>query len=254
MKKFISISVVFVVLAFFIIYGCTKNSDLTISESADNQILFKDLSLLQDVSPNFYDNHFYLIEKLGNNAERVKIVSTIKENGIDVNSLNIKEIKKFYFNNSEITMYSIPAQNQETIIIYKYDNLYQVNIAEFYPANDGNMQFKLKTTDRNIFYSLELNAENKIGNLIIEENLKMNRFNNNVYSVQMEKIKSMNNIEQESAVDCCRHASNWSGCMDCSAAACGRSWICVAALVFAGPETLAGFAASCIGAGPNTFC
>ncbi len=54
--------------------------------------------------------------------------------------------------------------------------------------------------------------------------------------------------------DCCRHASAWSACMNCTVEACGSSWLCVAALVVAGPETLAAFAVSCIGAGPNTFC
>ncbi|MFD2552534.1 hypothetical protein ACFSQP_11995 [Bizionia sediminis] len=69
----------------------------------------------------------------------------------------------------------------------------------------------------------------------------------------MEK-HNINSSAKVAEEDCCRHASGWSACMDCTVEACGQSWLCVGALVVAGPEVMAGFAASCIGAGPNTFC
>ena len=149
-------------------------------------------------------------------------------------------------------MYSISIKNSENkIIIYKYDNIFQVNLAEYSTLNNIK-DFKLKSIDNQMFYSAQIDNENRIGNLKIEKNEKLNGFSNDVYSLHMEKHQMKSSFSAKE--DCCRHAAGWSACMDCTAEACGRSWICVAALVVAGPETLAGFAVSCIGAGPNTFC
>lgn len=86
----------------------------------------------------------------------------------------------------------------------------------------------------------------------IVENEKISSFSNSVYESHMEKHQLNTNLSART--DCCRHEAGWSDCMDCTVEACGRSWFCVASLVVAGPEVLAGFAVSCIGAGPNTFC
>lgn len=253
MKKYLSISVLSILLLSVVIYSCSDNNDdLNTNETSLNEVVFEDLSLKTNVSPNFYDNHFYLIEKLGNNVERTEIINSIKEKGIDLSTLDNKNVKKFYFNHSEILMYSVAVKNSENkIIVYKYDDIYQVNLAEYSSLSDLK-DFKLKSLDNQLVYSVQLNNENKIGNLKIEKNEKLNNFSNNVYSLHMAKHQLNSNISAKAK--CCRNKASWSACMDCTAEACGRSWICVAALVIAGPETLAGFAVSCIGAGPNTFC
>lgn len=236
-----------------VIYSCyDNNEDLNSSETSINEVVFEDLSLKTNVSPNFYDNHFYLIEKLGNNPERTQIINTIKQNGINLSTLESKSVKKFYFNNSDILMYSVSIKNSESkIIVYKYDDIFQVNLAE-YCTFDNIRDFKLRSIDNQLLYSVQLDNENRIGNLIIEKNEKLNKFSNDVYSLRMEKHKMKSGLSANAV--CCRREANWQACMNCTAEACGRSWICVAALVVAGQETLAGIAVSCIGAGPDTFC
>jgi hypothetical protein len=151
-------------------------------------------------------------------------------------------------------MYSVAVKNSlNKIIIYNYDDIYQVNIAEYSSVSDLK-DFKLKSLDNQLFFSVQLDKENRIGNLTIEKNDNLNSFSNNVYTQHMDKHNLQTSNSRVNVVDCCRHASGWSACMDCTVEACGTSWFCVAALVVAGPETLAGFAVSCIGAGENTFC
>lgn len=181
-------------------------------------------------------------------------------------------MKKFYFNNTNVLMYSISVKNSTNkIIIYKFDDLYQVNNAQYYSVGDK-MQFNLKTIDNNMFYSLQMDSENRVGNFSISNNILINKFNNDIYSKTISKNKTstskstvlrcVNNNDcpegsecwDNYCIPCCRNASSWDSCMDCTVSACGSEWWCVAALVAAGPEVLAGMAASCIGAGPNTFC
>ena len=254
MKKYLSISVLSILLLSVIIYSCSDNNDdLNTNETSLNEVIFEDLSLKTNVSPNYFDNHFYLIQQLGNNNERDEIVKTVKNNDIDLKTLNTKDVKKFYFNNSEILMFSISIKNSENkIIVYKYDNIYLVNKAEF-SSNTDLKQFKLKSVNDQLFYSLELNKENKIGNLQIEKNKKINEFSNSVYESHMAK-HSIRKSSTLAKADCCRHAAGWSDCMDCSVSACSSSWACGITFALLPAEMAAGFAVSCIGAGSNTFC
>ena len=253
MKKIIIISLFVVVIIPIFISSCLKKDDKTLIENNENYLIFEDLNQKNNISPNFYDNHFYLIEMLGNNEEKENIISMLNEAGADLCFLNLEIMKKFHFNNSDIIMYSIPFLNSENIVvIYKYDDICQVNIAEYYTLENGKNQFSLKTLDNELFYSLQTDSDNRIGNFIIEKNYELQNFSNAVYSLREKKDKNQSDFELRRT--CCRRASDWGACMNCTAAACGSSWVCVAALVVAGPETLAGFAVSCIGSGPDSFC
>lgn len=252
MKKYFNISVLSILLLAVTIYSCSNDSDINTNESDINEKVFEDVSLKTNISPNFYDNHFYLIEKLGSNSERAEILNTVENNGIDMSILDNKDVKKFYFNNSDVLMYSVSVKNSENkIIIYKYDDLYQVSKAEYYSIGDK-MQFSLKTLDNNLFYSLQLDDKDRLGNISIEKNKMINTFNNNVYELHMAKHRIISNAS--ASADCCRHESGWSDCMDCTVSACGSSWGCAITFALLPAEMAAGFAVSCIGAGPNTFC
>ncbi|MFD2552535.1 hypothetical protein ACFSQP_12000 [Bizionia sediminis] len=170
MKKYLSISVLSILLLSVVIYSCSDNNDdLNTNATSMNEVIYENLSSKTSISPNFYDNHFYLIEKLGNNVEKTEIINVAKENGVDLSTLNNKEVKKFYFDNSDVIMYSISIKNSENkIIIYKYDNLYQVNKAEYY-AVGNKMQFNLKTLDNKMFYSLQKDDKDRLGNISIEK-------------------------------------------------------------------------------------
>ena len=254
MKNYLNISVLSILLLSVVIYSCSDNiDDLSTNENSLNEVVFKDLSLKTNISPNFYDNHFYLIEKLGKNSERTKIINTAKEKGIDLSMIDNKDVKKFYFNNSDILMYSISVKNSENkIIIYKYNDIYQVNKAEYYLAGNK-MQFNLKSLDNKMFYSLQIDDKNRLGNISIEKNEQMNSFNNNIYQLHMEKHQLDSNIYAKSS-GCCRNESGWSDCMDCTVSACGSSWACAITFALLPVEMAVGMSVSCIGAGENTFC
>lgn len=179
----------------------------------------------------------------------------IEKSGTHLSALNPKAVKKFYFNNSDIIMYAVSISNSENkAIVYKYDDIYQVCMAKYYAIGDKK-PFELRTTDDQLFYSLQLDGENRIGNFKISRNSRLNDFSHDVYALRMQK-RSLKSGSRDNATeeDCCRHASTWNACMNCTVADCGKSWICVAGLVVAGYETLAGFAVSCIGVGPDASC
>ncbi|WP_452601132.1 hypothetical protein [Pontimicrobium sp. MEBiC06410] len=253
MKKFITAPILSILLLSVLIYSCSgKEDDNSTNETSLNEVIYTSSSLKKDISSNFYDNHFNLIEKLGNNPEKTEIINTVESNGVDLSILETNEVKKFYFDNSDLLMYSIPIKNSENkIIIYRYDDIYQVSKIE-YSARVHNKEFKIKTIDNNLFYSFEADNQNKIGNFTLMNNQQINLFNNDVYSLQTQKLQQ--DINDPSTQDCCRRKSSWSACMNCTVSACGSNWVCAVAFGIAPLEVAAGFAASCIGAGPNTFC
>ncbi|WP_458626435.1 hypothetical protein [Winogradskyella sp. PC D3.3] len=256
MEKYIKISIFTLLISSILIYSCSENSDLNTMEENQNEVIFEDVTLKDNVSPNFYDNHFYLIEKLGNNAEKEMIIAKLQDNSIELKNLNMDIIKKFYLNNSDINMFSIPFMNSENmVIIYQFDNTYQVSVAEYNKLDKFN-EFKLKTLDNKLYYSVEINDQNQIGGIVIADNDKIADFSNEVYNISTEKHNSLNHNSNNSQAKsgCCRQQSGWSDCMDCTVSYCGSKWWCVAGLVAAGPEVLAAFGASCIGAGPNASC
>ena len=60
MKKYLSISVLSILLLSVVLYSCSDDhEDSNINETSSNEVVFMDLSLKTNVSPNFYDNHFY---------------------------------------------------------------------------------------------------------------------------------------------------------------------------------------------------
>lgn len=255
MKKYLNIAISSILLLSAIIYSCSNNRDnLNTYEASMNEVIFENLSLKRNISPNFYDNHFYLIEKLGKNNERSEIINIAIQNGIKKAQINEKDIKKFFLNNSEILMYSLQLkESDEILILYKYDNIYQVSVASLNEVNNKIKQFKIKTIDGTLFYSIKINEENKMGDFVLNPNSQMNEFSNNVYESHIEK-HNINSSIKVAKEDCCRHASGWSSCMDCTVSACGTSWACAGAFGVAPREMLAAFAVSCVGAGPNTFC
>lgn len=256
MKKYLSISVLSILLLSFIIYSCSDNNDdFNNNETSMNEVIFEDLSLKTNVSPNFYDNHFYLIEKLGKNEERSEIINIAIQNGIEKSQIIERDIKKLFLNNSEIIMYSLQLKElDKSLIIYKYDDIYQVSIASFYDIDNGIKQFKITTIDETPFYSIKINKENKMGDFILNTNSQMNEFSNQVYTKHLQKHKIEFNNSSAKSAGCCRNESSWSGCMNCTVSACGTSWVCAGAFGIAPREMLAAFAVSCVGAGPNTFC
>jgi hypothetical protein len=80
----------------FFFPGCNKDeySQNTKSESA-NSLVYEDNSLLEEISPYFYDNHIYRIELLGDNQERERILSEALQNGVEEDFLMIEGAQKY---------------------------------------------------------------------------------------------------------------------------------------------------------------
>jgi len=239
----------------FFFPGCDKDeySQNTKSESA-NSLVYEDNSLLEEISPYFYDNHIYRIELLGDNQERERIVSEALLNGVEKNFLMIEEAQKYFFNHTGVIMYSIPTLDPEqTLILYKSSGLYQVSMAHYRPAEAGLMFFELKTMDDRNYFSLKLDDQMRMGELRVFENEKIKSFNRAVYSLTY--LEESQEVALKGAeAECCRKESSWSACMNCTLDDCGDSWVCKAVALIAPAELVAGFAASCIGSGPDSRC
>ena len=239
----------------FFIPGCNKDEDSQSSKKVySNSLVYEDQSLKEQVSPYFYDNHIYRIELLGANNERQHLVREAQANGVEEEFLMIDEAQKFYFNHTSVIMYSIPTLDPEqTLILYESKGLYQVSMAHFGPAEGGHMSFALKTMDDHDYFSLELDDQMRIGELRVSENEEVKSFNRAVYSISLKEESQDETLKGVSA-KCCRKESSWSGCMSCTANDCSGSWLCKVVAIVAPVELIAGFAASCIGAGEGARC
>jgi len=241
------------ILFFFI--GCNKDEESQSSKNERvNSLVYEDTSLKEQVSPYFYDNHIYRIEKLGANLEREQIIRSALENGVEEAFLIIEEAQKFFFNHTAVIMYSVPTLDPEqTLILYESKGLYQVSMAHYRPAEQGRMSFKLKTMDDRDYFSLKLDDQMRMGELKVSENEEVRSFNRAVYSLTLEEESQETSVKGAAAI-CCRKESSWSNCMDCTVNDCEESWLCKIVGIIAPVEMVAGFAVSCIGAGEDSRC
>ena len=239
----------------FYFAGCNKDEDSQSShKESTNALVYEDASLKEQVSPYFYDNHIYRIELLGANMERERIVREALANGVEEGFLMIEEAQKFFFNHTGVLMYSIPTIDPEqTLIIYESNGLLQVSMAHYGPATGGTMSFALKTMDDRDYFSLKLDDQNRIGDFRVYENEEVLSFNRAVYSISLKEESQDETLKGSSAI-CCRKESSWSDCMSCTASDCEGSWLCKVVAIVAPVELIAGFAASCIGAGEGRRC
>jgi len=254
-RKYLFASLLLTGIVLFVAYSCTKDDDIKESKDrSSNVLIYEDKSLMDEVSPYFYDNHIYRIELLGTNPEREEIVRAAVAEGVDEGFLMTDEAQKYHFNHTGVIMYSVPTRDPEqTLILYESEGLYQVSMAHFGPAENGLMYFVLKTMDDREYFSLKLDDQNRIGELRLFENEKVKSFNKAVYSLTLSE-ESQDLTEKSVSATCCRKESGWSNCMECTVNDCEGSWVCRLTALIAPVELAAGLAASCIGAGPGSRC
>jgi hypothetical protein len=254
MKKLIMGALALTGIILLLVVGCDKDAEILIQDQdTANTLVYEDPSLINEVSPNFYDNHIYRIEYLGENQEKRRVEQAARESGVDMDCLLLGEVKKFYFNHTGVTMYSIPTNDPEqTVVLYESQGLFQVAVAEFRPLAGNRSYYGLKTLDDQAFFSFQLDQEMRIGEISIADNDRMDSFNEEVYYSTLE-TNHQKSAHAEDA-ECCRKETTWRACVKCSANACHDSWACSLTSIFAGPELAAAFAISCIGAGPDARC
>lgn len=254
-RKYLFASLLLTGIVLLIAYGCTKEDENQVrKDRSTNVLVYEDEALRKEVSPYFYDNHIYRIELLGANQEREQIVRTALENGVEEEGLMIEEAQKFYFNHSDVIMYSIPTLDPEqTLILYESKGLYQVSMAHYRPAEGDRMYFALRTMDDRDYFSMKLDGQNNMGELRVFENEEVKNFNKAVYSVTLKEQSQLGTTKGATAI-CCRKESSWSACMSCTVDDCGGSWVCKFVAIIAPAELAAGLAVSCIGAGSDARC
>jgi len=255
MKRMYLVFLPLVGVILFFFFGCNKDEEIQSSgNESSNAVIYEDASLKEQVSPYFYDNHIYRIELLGANLERERILRAALDQGLEEAFLLLEEAQKFFFNHTDVIMYSIPTLDPEqTLILYETMGLYQVSMAHFGPAGGGNMSFSLKTMDDRDYFSLKLDDQMRMGELKVYENEEIKSFNRTIYSLTYTE-ESQDVTTKSATADCCRNESSWSDCMDCTVNDCQGSWLCKIVGIVAPVELVAGFAASCIGAGPDARC
>jgi len=239
----------------FFVAGCNKDEvNQSSGKESTNILVYEDAALMNQVSPYFYDNHIYRIELLGANQERELIVREALANGVEEGFLMIRKAQKFFFNHSGVIMYSIPTLDPEqTLIIYEAKGLFQVSMAHYGPAEGGMMQFALKTMDDQDYFSLKLDDQMRMGELLVYENEEVKSFNRAIYSISLSEESRDETLKGSSAI-CCRRESSWSDCMNCTIDDCSSSWLCKVVGMIAPAELAAGFAVSCIGSGSDSRC
>jgi len=237
-----------------LVYGCEKDAEIQIQDKdTANMLVYEDPSIIDEVSPNLYDNHIYRIENLGENQEKKRVEEAARENGVDMDCLLLGEVRKFYFNHTGVLMYSIPTSDPEqTVILYESQGLFQVSVAEFRPMEGNRSYYGLRTLDDQAFLSFQLDQEMRIGEISIHDNECMKSYNKEVYFSTLET--SHRKSAQAEDAECCHKEKTWRACVNCTVDACHDNWACSLTSIFAGPELAAAIAISCIGSGPDARC
>ena len=254
MKKLVTGALALTGVILLWVYGCDKDAEIQIQDKETaNSLVYEDPSLIDEVSQNFYDNHIYRIEYLGENQEKRRVETAARENGVDMDCLLLGEVRKFYFNHTGIRMYSIPTSDPEqTVILYESQGLFQVGVAEFRPLDGERSYYGLKTLDDQAFLSFQLDQEMRIGEISIADNDRMDSFNKEVYHSTLDT--GHRKSAQSEDAECCHKETTWKACVKCSVDACHDNWACSLTSIFAGPELAAAIAISCIGTGPDARC
>lgn len=253
MKKYPLILMILVGMMTVFFYSCEKDPSDQVKDE-ENIILFEDQSLLENISPNFYDNHIYRVELLGNNDELCDLVSAVSDEGISIEDLNIYGAKKHLFNHSSVFMYSVPFNySDDMVIVYQYDEVSMVMLAQTEHGEEEDL-FRMASSDGQLHYSMQVNDRGEFRNIVAQHNPKFERFNSRVYALSMENMADRNGHLKVKDVDCCRRADNWVGCLECTTSAFTSSVIGILSLGLLGKETFAAIAISCINAGPTAVC
>ncbi|MEX0988130.1 MAG: hypothetical protein WD052_11690 [Bacteroidales bacterium] len=255
MKKFIIyLAVIPGLLTAIILKSCSGDDDMTISVNEENLVIHDDPELRNRIDSDPLKNNIYRVELLGYNEELESLIAAVEKEVMDLSVLNLYGVRKYYLNNSEIRMYAIPYNNSEnSVIVYKYDELYQVNLAEFTTGQDGITQFRLTTIDGALYYGMSINQENEVGEFVHSSNRNINEFSNAVYQRTLEKpVADEGTLKYGDT--CCRRMANWEGCFECTVSFFAKKWYGLLAFAAIGKEFVAAIGISCIGAGPSTFC
>ncbi len=254
MRKIVFVALSLSGLVLLITFGCDKEDEVQkLDNQTSNALVFEDPSLIDEVSPYFYDNHIYRIEVLGENQEKNRILEAVMESGADMDCLNVSEVEKYYFNHTELIMYSIPGDDPEqAIIVYEKRGLFQVSLAESRHIGEGKCHYELKTLDDASYLSFNLKDQNWIGEFEVSENKIINAYNEQVYAMCLEEGHGKSATSK--AFPCCRRKADWSACVHCTLDACEARAFCRLAVFASGPVIAAGIAASCIGAGSSARC
>lgn len=254
MKKYFVAALSLTGLILLIAFGCDKEEELIKHEDRTaNVTVFEDPSLIDNVSPNFYDNHIYRIEVLGENQERNRVLRAATESGADMSCMDVSDVQKCYFNNTELIMYAIPGNDPEqALILYERFGLFHASLAECRQLSGSRSLYSLRTLDGAKYLSFELEEDRWTGVYEVKQNEILDNYNTQIYALTLEEghLKTANSEEAE----CCRREKNWSACIDCTIEDCMSSTLCKLATIALGPYLAVGFAGSCVGAGPNTFC
>jgi hypothetical protein len=238
--------------------GCSEKEDGTLAESAENMVLFEDLSMLDDVSSNPLDNHIYRIELLGNNESLEWFLARLEDHDINLSKYNIYGVKKHYMNHSDIIMYSMPRMDSDDIlIVYAYEDLFQVMLNEINTLENGDRRHMLQTADGRLLYGLTINRAGEAGEFVKGQNAEMDLF-----SQQVARLKeghgfggrSMKKTKELDDEGCCRQMANWGECVECSLEYFSGTWYGISAFALIGPEFTASIGISCIGARPSAKC
>jgi len=198
--------------------------------------------------PSLLDDNLIKVERIGiGNRIADNVISELRYAGLDPVNLDLNNLMRFQFNYTGCNVYSIQEIScEEKIILYEYDGVYLTARASFSYVSDTIQIFEMTTLDGNLCYSIEISANNRIGEIRINDNPGLDQFRSAV-SDRIEHEKLLKGVNS----DYCRQEESWSACFECIMEYCSSKWYCSIAVAVYPLEFIAGFAASCIGASPT---
>ena len=228
--------------------SCKKDTNEYVNDN--EEVLYENSSGESNSNPSSFllGGNTKLITKISYDNSLLKKLMGTKEWEALLNSqkINKEKIIKSYFHNSPIEVISIPIINklnlnndQDILSIYSYKGEFIFTNMKISKLPNGNQQIAVKSFDNHLYYQLEINEHNKIGNWKLDKSIQ---FEN---SVALNSKSTDNSVIDTQTEDCSKKP--FGACMNCLIIGiCGSDWVCTVACGIFIYSCVAGAAIVCI--------
>ncbi len=239
MKKHLIKLALFVSISTSLFSACTKDKSVN-----NNSVLlyknkeFKDSTLsgyllggsTNEVSKISYSNNHF--DSLYQNHEWINI---IKNENLDLNNITLTS---YFGTNIKVASFPVieSVRNTKEIYynVYISNNKYVITKMRIEILNNHNRKISITSSNDLVYYQLEINTNNRIGNWHVSKDVPLRMTFNNIpinTDPRSNSIKS-----NETMYDCMSR---------CITQVCGSDWVCASMCAVAFPSCVAGAAIAC---------
>tara|TARA_B110000503_G_C7085049_1_gene386892 strand:- start:343 stop:1053 length:711 start_codon:yes stop_codon:yes gene_type:complete len=223
--------IVFTIILSTIFFSCNN----------DEEILFDSQEVQQKLGKEISESNWMKISRI--DKSEIVVQKMLKSTKLNLNDLNLSNIKKCNYGWTNIDVFEIPFKNNENKRILTYfdgKNSFSIKILINKSLENKNSKVILTDLENLPFYEFEMTKNNTF------ENFK-NYNKNPLYKSGLRSIKKSQNNLMSKAYDPMDNCGNYGfvECLECGMSVCDQDWRCRLASYATGPAFAAGLLITC---------